>query len=469
MVTIILNWVLFIFLALVIIILYVSFWVLAADKNKTPGVGFLISMCTVLTSFMFIPAQCIFNERTSVLIWKILSIIMAVSSIIVLFFEKNVNVRRKAYLWGVFFTLIIAILPFVINISFAKHELPTIDFNNNYSIELFPFVGTILFPLVGIILIFFISLNNIKRLQRTQNQLLMRIIDKDVPLDSTFRKPYERMLKEELLSIVSLIDRRITDVLKSNEKKNIVKSDYTSSGKKEIQRIQDNISDMQKVLTLMYGQLSSKQINDLEIIRDLNHFFATPFATIEANTELLKGTKGIDKTHLEKINNSIELCKCIIETYRECLSYSNNQNNIINSLKQTIETAFHTYADRNNKKKLQLLNTDSIPDKFLNHNNHYIVSVVLPLLENSIQAAPDNTQIEIVFDENKHTICISNSCENTPNINDLKTPRYSSKENHKGTGILIVNNLLSMKNRGVLNTTIEKDKVIQTIKLNSNE
>jgi len=468
MVTIILNWVLFIFLALVIIILYVSFWVLAADKSKTPGVGFLIFMCTVLTSFMFIPAQYIFKGYAPVLIWKILSIIMVVSSIIVLFFEKNVNVRRKTYLWGVFFTLITAILPFVIDISYTKHELPSIDFNNNYSIELSTFVGAILVSFIGIILMFFLSLNKIKRVQRSQNQLLMRIIDKDVPLDSTFRKPYERILKEELLSIVGILDRRITDVLKSNEKKNVVKSDSTSSGIKEIQRIQDSISDMQKVLTLMYGQLSSKQINDLDIIRDLNHFFATPFATIEANTELLKSTKGIDKTHLEKINNSIELCKCIIETYRECLSYSNNQNNIINSLKQTIEAAFRAYAERNNKKNLQLSNTD-IPDKFLNHNNHYIVSVVLPLLENSIQAAPDNTQIEIVFDEKKHTICISNFCENIPTIKDLKTPRYSSKENHKGTGILIVNNLLSMKNRGVLNTTIENDKVIQTIKLNSNE
>lgn len=468
MVTIILNWVLFIFLALVIIILYVSFWVLAADKNKTPGVGFLIFMCMALTSLLFIPAQYIFKGHAPVLIWKILSIIMVVSSIMVLFFEKNVNVRRKAYLWGVFFTLITAILPFVIDISVTKHELPSIDFNNNYSIELSTFVGAILVSFIGIILMFFLSLNKIKRVQRSQNQLLMRIIDKDVPLDSTFRKPYERILKEELLSIVGILDRRITDVLKSNEKKNVVKSDSTSSGIKEIQRIQDGISDMQKVLTLMYGQLSSKQINDLDIIRDLNHFFATPFATIEANTELLKSTKGIDKTHLEKINNSIELCKCIIETYRECLSYSNNQNNIINSLKQTIEAAFRAYAERNNKKNLQLSNTD-IPDKFLNHNNHYIVSVVLPLLENSIQAAPDNTQIEIVFDEKKHTICISNFCENIPTIKDLKTPRYSSKENHKGTGILIVNNLLSMKNRGVLNTTIENDKVIQTIKLNSNE
>lgn len=468
MVTIILNWVLFIFLALVIIILYVSFWVLAADKNKTPGVGFLIFMCMALTSLLFIPAQYIFKGHAPVLIWKILSIIMVVSSIMVLFFEKNVNVRRKAYLWGVFFTLITAILPFVIDISVTKHELPSIDFNNNYSIELSTFVGAILVSFIGIILMFFLSLNKIKRVQRSQNQLLMRIIDKDVPLDSTFRKPYERILKEELLSIVGILDRRITDVLKSNEKKNVVKSDSTSSGIKEIQRIQDSISDMQKVLTLMYGQLSSKQINDLDIIRDLNHFFATPFATIEANTELLKSTKGIDKTHLEKINNSIELCKCIIETYRECLSYSNNQNNIINSLKQTIEAAFRAYAERNNKKNLQLSNTD-IPDKFLNHNNHYIVSVVLPLLENSIQAAPDYTQIEIVFDEKKHTICISNFCENIPTIKDLKTPRYSSKENHKGTGILIVNNLLSMKNRGVLNTTIENDKVIQTIKLNSNE
>lgn len=469
MVTIILNWVLFIFLALVIIILYVSFWVLAADKNKTPGVGFLIFMCMALTSLLFIPAQYIFKGHAPVLIWKILSIIMVVSSIMVLFFEKNVNVRRKAYLWGVFFTLITAILPFVIDISVTKHELPSIDFNNNYSIELSTLIGAILFSLIGIILIFFLSLNKIKRVQRTQNQLLMRIMDKDVSSDSTFRKPYERILKEELLSIVSIIDRRIADILKSNEKRNIVKSDNTSSEIKEFQRIQDGISDMQKVLTLMYEQLSSKQINDFDIIRDLNHFFATPFATIEANTELLKSTKGIDKTHLEKINNSIELCKCIIETYRECLSYSNNQNNIITSLKQTIETAFCTYADRNNKKNLKRLDTDSIPDKFLNHNNHYIVSVVLPLLENSIQAAPDNTQIEIVFDEKKHTICISNFCENIPTIKDLKTPRYSSKENHKGTGILIVNNLLSMKNRGVLNTTIENDKVIQTIKLNSNE
>ena len=54
-------------------------------------------------------------------------------------------------------------------------------------------------------------------------------------------------------------------------------------------------------------------------------------------------------------------------------------------------------------------------------------------------------------------------------LKDLKTQGYSSKENHQGTGIMIVQSLLSLKNRGILESDIENDKVIQTIKLNKNE
>ena len=467
MVITLLNWSLFIFFILLYLLAYIGFWSMLADNTnkENKGYGLLIFSSGLIAAFMFISAKEVINPNAAVVLWKSLNALTGVSSLIVLIFSDKIKQRIRYYVWGAFFTILISIVPFVIRISVSRSDVTTVGFNNQYFIN--PIVFTIAIVLTLLIIALIIVIISTTKTRKIAYELLYSI-DEYNNRSTSFRKPYEKMYKEDLLSLILLLENKISDLIKingDNKMNDILQVPKQSS---ELQNIYQKVDSIQKMLFIMNSNIYNKQIEDLNLVRDLNHFFATPFATIEANVELLSKMKGIDTSYLEKISNSIQLCRCIIETYRECLSFSNNNESVASSLKSTFGTAFEAYTERNNKSLIPL-NTGSIPKQFKSYNNHYIISIILPLLENAIQAAPDNTEIIITFDDTNNTISISNSCENTPDIINIQTPGYSSKNNHKGTGIIIVRNLLSIKDRGVLETTIENNKVIQTIKLNKNE
>lgn len=468
-----LNWSLFVFFASLYLLAYIVFWGLTAEvtNKENKGIGLLIFFCGLIAAFMFIPAKEIMNKHAAVILWKVLASITGASSILVALFNDKVKNHMHSYIWGVVFTVLISIVPFVIRITITKPTNTSLDFNNQYSINPLVFISTIilLFSLIALI-VTIISTNKTRKRINEQNGLLSYYLNEHNHNLSSFKKPYETMYKEDLFSLIIRLEKKISDLIKTNGNKTTIITSQATKETTELHSVHQKVDEIQNMLILLGSKTYNKQIADFDLIRDLNHFFATPFATIEANVEILNKTKGIDNSNLEKINNSIQLCKCIIETYRDCLTFSNHSSNIISSLKDTFETAYNTYAERNHKTLLPL-DTDNIPEKFKSQNNHYIVTLILPLLENAIQAAPNDTEIKINFNESLDTICISNSCETMPNLEDLNTPGYSSKENHKGTGIIIVKNLLSIKDRGILETTTDKEnnKVIQTIKLNKNE
>ena len=464
-----LNWALFVFLILFYIILYIATWAFVNDKDnkENKGIGILFFFCGFIAALVFIPSSEIFNNKAAIILWKTLASITLLSYIIVIISNDQIR-KQKSYIWGFILSAALTILPFVINISITIKNTEKITFNNHYSIDKLTIISAI-FVILAIVsfIVLIVSTNKTRRtINRLSNTLSYYQNEYDHTA-SSFRKPYEKILREEMFLWINQLESRIANIIKAKEAKD-KNSNTNELTTNEIHNLNNKIDDIRKVLFLLGDKMYDKTTADFNLIRDLNHFFATPFATIEANIELLKNTKGINNSHLEKISNSIQLCKCIIETYRECLSFSDNHDNVISSLKQTIECAFSTYTERNNK-NLKSLTTTNIPDKFLSYNNHYLISIILPLLENAIQAAPNNTEIEIVFDSKNCTIRISNLCEKVPSLKDLKTQGYSSKENHQGTGIMIVQSLLSLKNRGILESDIENDKVIQTIKLNKNE
>jgi len=468
MVITLLNWSLFIFFILLYLLVYIGFWgILIDNTNKeNKGNGLSIFISGMVAAFMFIPAKEVLNPNAAVILWKSLAALTGISSLIVMIFSDKIKQRMRYYVWGVFFTILISIVPFVIRISISKSDATAVDFNNQYFISPFVFTSAIVVVLSIIVLIIVVvSTTKTKRRILEQNQLLSYYLNEYNHNTISFRKPYENMLKEEFFSWFNQFEKRLSSVIRVSDNKEKAKPIKKTTKAVDSGDLNNKIDEIQKALMVLGDEMRHNQINNFDIIRDLNHFFATPFATIEANVEILNKETGVNRTNLDKISNAVQLCKCIIETYRESLSFINSHNNVTNSLKSTVEMAFYTYSERNNK-KLTPLNVINIPEQFNSHINHYIVSLILPLLENAIQAAPNNTEIQIVFDNANNSIYISNLCEKTPTLNDLKTPGFSSKENHKGTGIIIVKNLLSIKDRGSLETTVEDNKVTQTIKLN---
>lgn len=121
------------------------------------------------------------------------------------------------------------------------------------------------------------------------------------------------------------------------------------------------------------------------------------------------------------------------------------------------------FRESHNKKNLIIeININDTVDGF---SNHYLISILMPLLENAVVASPKDSTIKL-YQPNDLEFIIQNKCTPPPNIRDLNTQGYSSKDGHKGTGLMIVRHLLGIKKQGTLSIVIEKNDVIQTVKLN---
>lgn len=392
------------------------------DNNRINNrIGYNALFCGLIAVFLYLPAKHIIGLNAAVPLSSITNLIPCLTVLILVIFKRN----NFLLLW-ITLNMLMSV-PFDLFLFYQLKGDNKIDFFNQDSLVMF----LVIFFLILSLIFYLLTQVNADEQKRL---FIDHIGDYEHGSLSKFRNPYEKFVMEEISSSINNLDKKISVIANNNGN----------------------------------DQLNYHQTDDFDIIKVLEHFFSTPFATIEASVELLKESVKDGSSQLEVIRNSVNLCRGVMATYRNSLSYVGEPEKVIKSLKLALSIAFSSFSKEIGKSFLPL-NTDTIPEQLMAYPNHYIISIILPLLENAIQAAPSNTEIEIVFDTKNGTICIKNLCEKVPDLTDLNTYGYSSKEDHKGMGIMIVRNLLSIKSRGQLVTAIENNRVCQTIILKKHE
>ncbi|WP_155268418.1 GHKL domain-containing protein, partial [Bacteroides fragilis] len=159
-------------------------------------------------------------------------------------------------------------------------------------------------------------------------------------------------------------------------------------------------------------------------------------------------------------------CQCVIKAYREITQVSNSFVDSSQTIKQGLSAAFDLFQLEYAKPNLnfQIEANDTVPG----YSNNLIISLMSPLLQNAVCASPDYGFIEVAIKEQGsfYSITITNICIDKPDAKLLNTVGYSSKENHTGTGLLIVRHLLQLRKSGELNFEISDNKITFEIKLN---
>lgn len=457
----------FIFLELAVLSFIIGYIGLLSDKKQTNPDWAIVIAC-VFSAFAFLPSKDIFSTETAVTIWKVSSSLCVLITTIVLLFDSTVKIRLRNHLFGLIGAIAVGGLPFWFNIS-----NPSI-YNEN--IEVF-FVGK---PYIEILIIlsliiacvfaiFFYALTHIKNQKRTieQQQLILYRLD-EINIDEVknFRMPYEKLVREELSHLISKFDREYFNLSKYINKtrhENIGETNVYDNTN-EIKKIQQDIDEIKR---LVFSSNKPDNIDKSDIVRELNHFLATPFSSIIANVEIIKASKGnltnINK-HLDRIIKSVELCKCVMTTYKEASIIRGSDNSIVESFNDMCHRAFEMYSDAENKKTLEL-KVNNIPNIIDGFSNHYLLCLMLPLIQNAICASPEKSVVFISYNSDLKLFTIENECTSVPEIDNLNKLGYSSKNGHRGTGIMIAKGLLNSRNLGELSFEIKNSVVIQKIKL----
>ncbi|MFF4509135.1 sensor histidine kinase [Streptomyces sp. NPDC001401] len=228
-----------------------------------------------------------------------------------------------------------------------------------------------------------------------------------------------------------------------------IQSDFTQevrhlAGSEIREAIQTSLSHLTNELRTVRQPLSPELGSNL--IGELAHSLKTPLAHIEVTIrEWAKSTtSAAEVEEIHDVLTSVELCKASLAAFRELRQVSSAADSWSpTSLSESVQGAVSVYSARAGKRStLELSLPDSIPE----YSNNYLLALMLPLIENAVEASPDGEKIQLRFNRevgNRIVFSLENSVDAPVDGEILHTAGLTTKLGHDGLGVATVKDLLT--------------------------
>jgi signal transduction histidine kinase len=206
--------------------------------------------------------------------------------------------------------------------------------------------------------------------------------------------------------------------------------------------------------------------SDSILIREISHALYTPLSHIEilANTKLdidpqSSAVSTSDfRDALVSLKSSVDICKSYLAAFREMILVS-GQSSLWNpdSVRLALRAACSVYA----RSKPDIGFVIEIPDKIRGYSNNLIVAIILPLLENAIEASPPSGTVIVTGEESERAMLISvkNKAISPAGASEMLVRGFTTKAGHHGLGLSIVQNLISVVPGGIIIPKISGEDV----------
>lgn len=214
------------------------------------------------------------------------------------------------------------------------------------------------------------------------------------------------------------------------------------------------------------------QEEHVTFIRDLAHSLNTPLSQIEAAALLLQedfepesSTASEARSAANRIYHSAEICKAFLSAFMQITKVA-SQTSKWNprSLEQSLAAAAELYAKESNR---QVKFDVNIKSALSGYSSSYVLAVTLPLLENAFEAARSGTTVtaKITDEPVQYTISVTSTSDDMPEGDSIYNSGFTTKANHQGLGLAIVQRLLSAYQGARITHEIEDDKISFQIRL----
>jgi signal transduction histidine kinase len=180
------------------------------------------------------------------------------------------------------------------------------------------------------------------------------------------------------------------------------------------------------------------------VVREISHSLNTPLSQIEIALSLLASSnelRGEDRRSIERAISSVAVCKAFIQAFRYVvLSDSEDfQRGNGGNLGDLVLRACAVICG-NKDVKLDV----NMPTTLQGYEPTFIMAMILPLIENAVDASPEGSLIRIWSDREKgaHLLYVANP--QTGGLPDgIYEPMFSTKSGHDGMGLAVVQRLIS--------------------------
>lgn len=181
------------------------------------------------------------------------------------------------------------------------------------------------------------------------------------------------------------------------------------------------------------------QLSQDRLMAELAHSLATPMSGLKARI-LSMCEAHSDKTdselHTELIalKTRVETCEAVLATFRRVnQTAATDRGYRLVSIADTIRLAHH---DTDQRLRLNTRLESNIPDSVRGFENAFLATLLLPLLENAIEASPASGTVTLKFaDKTKYvTFEVINAIREPVSMDKVQMPGGSTKVGHEGLG-----------------------------------
>jgi signal transduction histidine kinase len=190
-----------------------------------------------------------------------------------------------------------------------------------------------------------------------------------------------------------------------------------------------------------------------QLIREISHSLNTPLGQIELT--IARFMEGGGNSHLSaqlmdaalKARQNITVCRAVLAAYRELTSIALEAPRWdVDDLPQALDAAVRAFPSHTDTYSADGVLIDvRLPRAIRGYSNYLMLTLLLPLLHNAIEAAPSYTDIScwLIPEDKLYKLFVRNTARPMPDIDKLGTVGYTTKGVDHGYGISSVRTLIS--------------------------
>jgi signal transduction histidine kinase len=282
-------------------------------------------------------------------------------------------------------------------------------------------------------------------------------------LDSATRRIADQVA--ELRSTIPLLTEELPDQVAAR-----VTSRFTTQLGNEIDALRTALVASSPGIT---APISSDGADQRALLRELSHSLNTPLSQIDARADALEAalSQDTDVTTaatglLADLHVSVAICRSFLGAFRRLADIRDVSDEWADASLEEATRAAATVYDPRDGEALRV--GIELPSEIPGYTTSYVLAVLLPLLENALEAAPDGTDVHITHsnEDSLELISISNDSQQAPDCADMLESGFTTKANHDGIGLSSAQRLLTSAG-GALKCRRENDNITMVISLPS--
>ena len=188
-------------------------------------------------------------------------------------------------------------------------------------------------------------------------------------------------------------------------------------------------------------------------MRELFHSLATPISTVNRSLKSINASKNDEffsevlDENLESIQNSVIYISALLNAYRSIAMQNKTSTDSRVNLIQFISDTIKELSIQIEKKIYAVIDEEF--GEIEGFESQFIVALLLPLLQNAVEASPTNKNVEIIMteSEDKAFIVIKNTSFQSVISEDLQKDGFTTKGGtHEGLGLSTVRHIANERN-----------------------